>query len=878
MTRILGVDDNSADRSLLETILNGNGYETQVAENGAVALQAAVESPPALVITDALMPVMDGFELCRRWLAEPALRHIPIIFYTSEFADPESEELALALGAARYLTKPMHPKDLLREIKKVLEEASLRPVPAGDDSPESKKDVLHRHHEAVIQRLEQSQAALVKEIAEHKQLENELLDNNERFQLITSASPDALIVTRLSDGLISYVNEQCAQLIGVNASELVGQCTPDFYVHPADRQTFMSMLKDSVVVQNWEVMLKRGDGTSFPALVNARVGSFMGQESIYAGIRDITERKLSEEQIQRMSQIADLAPGGIVVHDCDGNFLYANQNALQLHGYTKDEFMSLNLLQINAPESAEQVALRMEILDKVGEVDFEVRSLRKDGTTFPEQVYAKRIEWSGKPAMISVFNDITERKQAEEALTTQRQTYELILEQSLAGYWDWDIPTGYEYMSSTFKKMFGYEDHEIENRAESWQRLIFAEDLPGVFEKFNQHVESKGKTPFYNEVRYHHKNGSTVWVICTGKVIEWNDDGKAKRMIGCHIDITERKQAEEALLESTKQTQRILDNLQDAYFQADLKGNFTLVNPRALSMYGYQFTGELLGQPAVKLYANPEERLKILEELKSNKVLTDYTCQGLRKDGSAFWVSMNVQFLHDEQGNIIGTEGLVRDISERIKMEDEIAAKSEDLQITNVKLEHMLQQAVYAISRIGELRDAYTAGHQRQVRDLACKIAESMGLSDEVVRNISYAALIHDIGKIYIASDILNKPGNITNLEYQILQTHAEHGYNVIREVDFPEAIPTMVYQHHERLDGSGYPQGLSGDEITIESRILAVADVVEAMTSHRPYRPALGVEAALAEIQQHKGTKYDPKVVEVCISLFKDQGFKFES
>jgi PAS domain S-box-containing protein len=156
---------------------------------------------------------------------------------------------------------------------------------------------------------------------------------------------------------------------------------------------------------------------------------------------------------------------------------------------------------------------------------------------------------------VSVVRDITERKQAVEELMAQRHTYEQIIEQSLAGYWDWDLPTGYEYLSPTFKKMFGYEDNEIENSAESWQKLIFSEDLPIVIEKFNQHIESKGKIPFYTEVRYHHKDGSIVWVICTGKVIEWDDNEKAIRMIGCHIDITTRKNIEQELIKAKERAQ-----------------------------------------------------------------------------------------------------------------------------------------------------------------------------------------------------------------------------------------------------------------------------------------------------------------------------------
>jgi HD-GYP domain-containing protein (c-di-GMP phosphodiesterase class II) len=192
-------------------------------------------------------------------------------------------------------------------------------------------------------------------------------------------------------------------------------------------------------------------------------------------------------------------------------------------------------------------------------------------------------------------------------------------------------------------------------------------------------------------------------------------------------------------------------------------------------------------------------------------------------------------------------------------------------------LEKRLQQTIHLISKIGEIRDVYTAGHQRRVRDLACAIAKEMNLSDISILNLSYGALIHDIGKIFIASEILNKPGKLSNIEFQILQTHSEQGYNVVKEVDFPDVIHTMIYQHHERLDGTGYPNGLSGDQIIIESRILAVADVVEAMSSHRPYRPALGIDVALEEIEKYKGIKFDEKVVDVCIQLFKEKGFSFD-
>ena len=210
------------------------------------------------------------------------------------------------------------------------------------------------------------------------------------------------------------------------------------------------------------------------------------------------------------------------------------------------------------------------------------------------------------------------------------------------------------------------------------------------------------------------------------------------------------------------------------------------------------------------------------------------------------------------------------------KMNSEIVNRDQQLRKMNQSLVLRLSQTIGAISKISELKDVYTAGHQRKVAELACAIAQELGLSDEKISNISSGALIHDIGKISVASDILNKPGKISTLEYQVLQTHAESGYEIVKEIDFPPQVLEMIHQHHERLDGSGYPQKLVGEQIILESRILAVADVVDAMTSHRPYRPALGIDAALEEISLYRGKKYDCAVVDACVTLFREKGFQF--
>ena len=201
----------------------------------------------------------------------------------------------------------------------------------------------------------------------------------------------------------------------------------------------------------------------------------------------------------------------------------------------------------------------------------------------------------------------------------------------------------------------------------------------------------------------------------------------------------------------------------------------------------------------------------------------------------------------------------------------------EKLEKSYAALKKTLDDAINTMSRIVEMRDPYTSGHQNKVAALSAAIATEMKLSDAKIEQLRMAATIHDIGKIYVPSDILSKPGKLDSLEFEIIKTHPQGGYDIIKGMDFPCGVAQAVLQHHERMDGSGYPNGLIGQDIAIEARILAVADVVEAMASHRPYRPAAGPEKALEEITAGRGRLYDADVVDACLKLFREGRFKLE-
>jgi putative nucleotidyltransferase with HDIG domain len=203
------------------------------------------------------------------------------------------------------------------------------------------------------------------------------------------------------------------------------------------------------------------------------------------------------------------------------------------------------------------------------------------------------------------------------------------------------------------------------------------------------------------------------------------------------------------------------------------------------------------------------------------------------------------------------------DITERKKSEE--------------KLQKTMEDTISTIGKITETRDPYTSGHQKNVSQIAIFIAQEMKLPKDRIEGVRIASLVHDIGKNSVPAEILNKPTKLSEMEYGLVKEHSQVGHDVLKSIEFPWPVARIVLQHHERLNGSGYPQGLKGEDILLEARIIGVADVIDAMSSHRPYRPALGIDAALEEITQKKGILYDPEVVNACLKLFKEKVFKFK-
>ncbi|MGD8242893.1 MAG: response regulator [Desulfobacterales bacterium] len=215
--------------------------------------------------------------------------------------------------------------------------------------------------------------------------------------------------------------------------------------------------------------------------------------------------------------------------------------------------------------------------------------------------------------------------------------------------------------------------------------------------------------------------------------------------------------------------------------------------------------------------------------------------------------------------------------SYRRNLEHMVDERTESLRHSMSKLENAMNGIVRAIAHTVETRDPYTAGHQRRVADLAAAIAQEVGFTHDQIEAVRVAAIIHDLGKISVPAEILSKPSRLTANEFNLIKEHPQVGYDIVKDIEFPWDVSTMIHQHHEKLNGSGYPLGVSGNDILPESRVLTVADVVEAMASHRPYRPGLGVDVALEEIDKNKGQLYDPEMAQACIALFSSRRFSFD-
>jgi PAS domain S-box-containing protein/putative nucleotidyltransferase with HDIG domain len=362
-------------------------------------------------------------------------------------------------------------------------------------------------------------------------------------------------------------------------------------------------------------------------------------------------------------------------------------------------------------------------------------------------------------------------------------------------------------------------------------------------------------------------NGSEFSIDSLSKCVDLLEELEHKTGNTCGIDKWFRiDNTQQALRYSEEKIRRLYDNSNDGIAVVDLDNTIVEVNRKLLDIGGLQSESDLLGKNYLDFMV-PRDYQKIedaIQQLLSSEKLTGVECNAIRQDGTEISIEINASVLKDIFGNPTGMLFAMQDITRRKRAEEKSRLGTE-------KLIRIVDEIIEAMARMVEIRDPYTAGHQRRVSELATVIAKEMDLPKEKIEAVRVAGMVHDIGKIYVPAEILSKPSRLNDMEYRMIKQHSRLGFDILSSIEFPWPVADIVFQHHERMDGSGYPDGISGENISIEARIIAVADVVEAMGSHRPYRPSLGMKQALGEISKNKGILYDSQVVEACLRLLTD-------
>ena len=392
---------------------------------------------------------------------------------------------------------------------------------------------------------------------------------------------------------------------------------------------------------------------------------------------------------------------------------------------------------------------------------------------------------------------------------------------------------------------------------------FFPQQRSDEYLKDEKHVMKTGK-PIIDKVEIALYKGKEFW-MSSSKIPWYDENGNIMGTMGISRDITVRKHSTDGLLKDSEDFNRnILENSISPIYVMDIDKSMKYINPAFEKLTGFSSKEIIGGKPPRPYWIKGMESIydqNIKTALK--KGIKNFELPFIDKNGQKFWVEVSLIPIQGADGKIKFMLGSFVDITLRKK--------------AYTKLEETLDNIINTLGSIVETRDPYTSGHQKRVTILSVEIAKKLKFSDEKIRFIKTASLLHDIGKMNIPPSILSKPARLSDIEFNIVKTHSQTGFDIIKKIHFQYPIEKVILQHHERENGSGYPGGLKGKDIMLEAKILGVADVVEAMSSHRPYRPSLGIKAAIIEIKNNKGILYDPDVVEACIKIIKSKKFSFD-
>lgn len=653
--------------------------------------------------------------------------------------------------------------------------------------------------------------------------------------------------------------------------------------------------------------------------------------------KGIRNRKRAEKAVREahalLRKITDTSPVGITVWGMDGTISFANPEAIRILersiaelgrlSYNADEWQITDF----AGEPLSDACLPFRRAMDSGKPAYNVKMAIAVGGGNRKLLMINaaplRTDKGVIEGIVATLDDVTAHEAAMDALRTREEHMRLAMRAAQMGSWTLDLASERMTHSDETRVILGLEEGECIASIQELLPLVHPDDRIEVATRLhNAIVKPLGETLDFRLVW---RDGSIHWASAKGALLH-DTSGKPFRMLGILWDISRRKENEIAL-DRANRALRVLSAVNERLVHA--QGETALLSDVCrviVDVGGYRLAwvgfvqdderksilpvahhgdGEGFLLRANVSWANTERghgptgtsvrtgEVQVVREIDHDPILQPWL-QDLEALGYCSAIALPLK----DQGKVFGSLSIysaqvdafnTSEIRLMQELADDLAfgivtlrLQAEHERLVGEQLEQAAQlrqsllASIQVLGSVLELRDPYTAGHQRRVAQLAGAIARELGLPAQRIEGLELAASIHDLGKIQAPAEILNKPGRLTPVELDLIRLHAQAGHDIIKDIQFPWPIARMVLEHHERLDGSGYPRGLRGEEILLESRILTIADVVEAMMSHRPYRPGLGLEAALAEIRERRGIRYDPDAVDACVRLFREGRFEF--
>jgi PAS domain S-box-containing protein len=672
-----------------------------------------------------------------------------------------------------------------------------------------------------------------------------------------------------SRGRITDVNTATVEATGIPRDQLIGSDFSDCFAEPEKARAAYRRVLEEGIFTDHPLVLRHLSGALTDVEYNATVYRDESGElrAVFAAARNSAEAQEARRQVARLALIAASSHDAVFSRDLEGLITSWNAAAEVLYGYAAEEAIGRNGTILMPPgHEGETKALIQRILRGDRGFGFQTQHLRKDGSLLDVALALSPVrDTEGEITAISIIaHDIGEQVRADRELRESEEKF------SAAFHASPDLMTIIRLsdgelleVNDRFTQILGYARSEAIGK--TYSALSIWADSQARPALIASLADSGQISEFEAVLR--RKDGALITGICYARTIELQGE---KCVLAIIRDISERKRAEDALRRSEAHLRTLIDTIPDLVWLKDPEGVYLSCNPRFESFFGSALK-DIIGKTDYDFTdAEQADSFRRHDQVAMAAAAPTVNEEEIvfAEDGHKEVLETIKTPVHDSDGRLIGILGVGRDITERKQAEEGVLLHARQLQRT-------VEGAVLAMSHMVESRDPYTAGHERRVGELATAIGTRMGMAGAGLDALRLAGIIHDIGKIAVPAEILSKPGRLSEVEFSLIQAHPTTGFDIIADVDFGSPVAEMILQHHERLDGSGYPQGLSGAAILPESRILAVADVVEAMSSHRPYRAALGMDAALAEIRQHAGVKFDADVVAACERVF-DEGFEF--